>query len=66
MKKIQINSEIFSEKTVKQALDDYKRIAKTSMKNKGEYYIVTFWKCKFDEEQTISEFENYMIGLENS
>lgn len=66
MRKIQINSEIFSEKTVKQALRDYGNIAKTSLKNKGEYFIVTFWKCKFDEEQTLREFENYMIGLENS
>lgn len=66
MRKIQVNSEIFSEETVKQALRDYGNIAKTTLKNERNYFIVTFWKCKFDEDQTLREFENYMIGLENS
>lgn len=26
----------------------------------------TFWKCKYGEDVTIKEFENYMIGIENS
>ncbi len=28
--------------------------------------VITFLKCKYDENLTIKEFENYMIGLENS
>lgn len=66
MRKLQINSEIFSDKTVKQALNDYKKISTTSIKRSNKYSTVIFWKCKYDEEQTLKEFENYMIGLENS
>lgn len=66
MRKMQINSKVFSEKTVKQALNDYKNIAKTSLQVKGEIFIIKFWKFKYDEDQTLKEFENYMIGLENS
>ncbi len=66
MKKISINREVFSDRSIKQALEDYKEIAKTSLKIKDKYAIVTFWFCKYDENQTIREFENYLIGTENS
>jgi len=66
MKKIKIRSEIFSERNIKQALADYKNIAKASLKNGNPYHTVTFWKCIYDEELTVKEFENYLIGLENS
>lgn len=66
MRKIQINSKIYSEKNIKQALADYKNIAKTSLRKGKSYHTVTFWKCIYDEGQTLKEFENYLIGLENS
>lgn len=44
----------------------YKNYAAMSVQYKQEYAIITFWKCKYDEDQTIKEFENYMIGVENS
>ena len=44
----------------------YKNHAVTTVQYKCDYAIITFWKCKYDEEQTIKEFENYMIGVENS
>lgn len=44
----------------------YKNHAVTTVQYKRDYAIITFWKCKYDEEQTIKEFENYMIGVENS
>jgi hypothetical protein len=66
MKKIKISSEIFSEKNIKQALTDYKNITKASLKKGSTYHTVAFWKCVYDEELTVKEFENYLIGLENS
>lgn len=66
MRKIQINSEVFSERTIKQAMNDYKDIAKTSLQVKSKNFIITFWEFKYAEDQTLKEFENYMIGLENS
>ena len=44
----------------------YKSHAITTVSFKYEYAIITFWKCKYDEELTVKEFENYMIGVENS
>lgn len=44
----------------------YKNYALTSVSYKRDYAVITFWKCRYDEEQTIKEFENYMIGVENS
>lgn len=66
MKKIKIRSEIFSEKNIKKALNDYKNITKASFKKGNIYHTITFWKCVYDEELTVKEFENYLIGLENS
>lgn len=66
MKKIKISREVFSDTTIDQALYDYKEIAKTTLKRKDKFSIITFWYCKYDENRTIKEFENYLIGLENS
>ena len=44
----------------------YKNYALMTVKYKEEYAIITFWKCLLDETQTVKEFENYMIGVENS
>lgn len=66
MKKIEVNREVFSDAVIEKALFDYRAIAKTSLKKKDRYAIITFWFCKYDENQTTKEFENYLIGLENS
>lgn len=66
MKKVKINRNIYSEHTIEKAMEIYKNHAVTTLRYKGDYATITFWKCKYDEDQTIKEFENYMIGLENS
>lgn len=66
MKKIRINRSVFSDDTIEKTMMVYKNHAVTTVQYKRDYVIVTFWKCKYDEEQTIKEFENYMIGVENS
>lgn len=66
MKKVQINRSVYSDKTIKTTLEIYQNHAITTVKFKADYAVVTFWKCKYDEEQTIKEFENYMIEIENS
>lgn len=44
----------------------YESYAVITVKFKDDYATLTFENCKYDEEQTIKEFENYMIGIENS
>lgn len=66
MTKIDLNSDIYSEDSVWQAISAYKGYANISMKSKNGYFFVTFSKCKYDEQRTVKEFENYLIGVENS
>lgn len=44
----------------------YESYAAITAKFRDDYAVLTFGNCKYDEEQTIKEFENYMIGIENS
>lgn len=66
MKRVQINRSVYSDETVKATMKIYQNYAVTTVKIKGDCAVLTFWKCKYDEEQTIKEFENYMIEIENS
>ncbi len=66
MKKVKINRSIYSDETIKTTSHAYRYHAVISTKFSDDYAILTFWKCKYDENLTIKEFENYMIGIENS
>lgn len=66
MRKLRINRSIYSDKSIEKTMQIYKNHAVTTVSYKNCYATVTFWKCKYDEDQTIKEFENYMIGVENS
>lgn len=66
MKRIRINRSVYSDQAIEKTMLIYKNYAVTTVQYKRDYAIVTFWKCKYDEDQTIKEFENYMIGVENA
>ena len=66
MKKVKINRSVYSDGAIEKTRMVYKKYAMTTVRYKHNYAIITFWKCKYDVEQTIKEFENYMIGVENS
>ena len=55
MKIKRFNRTIYSEKGLKATAAAYKSIAD-----------VLFTNCKYDEERTVCEFENYLIAVENS
>lgn len=66
MKKLKVNRSVYSDKSIHETMKVYKNYALMTVKYKEEYAIITFWKCLLDETQTVKEFENYMIGVENS
>ena len=66
MKKLKVNRSIYSDNVIKQTMMVYKNHAVMTVSFKHEYAVITFWKCKYDEVLTVKEFENYMIGVENS
>ena len=66
MKRIKFNRTIYSDNSIKSAIHAFSELAIVSVKLKSDYIILTFWKCKYTEDQTVKEFENYVIGIENS
>lgn len=66
MKKLKINRSIYSDKAIRNAIQAYQYVAVITPKMNEDHAILTFWKCKYDEDQTMKEFENYLIGVENS
>ena len=66
MKVLNLNKTIFSIDNIKKTAAVYEEYAKIKIKIERMYYKVCFDKCKYDEDRTIKEFENYLIGLENS
>jgi sRNA-binding regulator protein Hfq len=66
MKKLKVNRSIYSDSEIKQTMMVYKNHAIMTVSFKDEYAVITFCKCKYDEVLTVKEFENYMIGVENS
>ena len=65
MKKLKINRSVYSDESIEKTRTAFRDHAITLIAYKQQYAIVTFLKCKYDEAQTIKEFENYMIGAEN-
>ncbi len=63
---MKFNRSVYSDSTIQAAIQAYRNIAMISAKVQGDYVFLTFWKCKYDAEQTRKEFENYMIGIENT
>lgn len=66
MKKLKINRFVYSDEAIEATMQAYRHLAMITAKVKGDYTILTFWKCKYGDERTIKEFENYLIGIENS
>lgn len=66
MKKLNVKREIYADETVLKTMKIYRKYAVTTVKFQKDQAIITFWKCKNDECLTVKEFENYMIGIENS
>ena len=66
MKKVKINRDIYSDRAIQIAMSAYNSYAVMTVSYKKNFAVITFWKCKYDEDQTIKEFENYMIGAENA
>lgn len=66
MKTVDLSLEIYSKENIELARTAYKNISKTVVAYKGNYAKLRFIFCKYTEEKTVKEFENYLIGLENS
>lgn len=66
MKIKRFNRDIYSVESLKKTVIAYRAVANIHMHVKPSYADVVFTHCKYDEEKTICEFENYLIAAENS
>ena len=65
MVKLLLSTEIYSEKNIRNTCDAYKDFAKINMKRRGAYIELIFNDCRYDQNITVKEFENYLINTEN-
>lgn len=66
MRKLKINRSIYSDEAVETTMQAYRHLAMITAKIKDDSIVLTFWKCKYGDERTTKEFENYLIGVQNS
>ena len=60
-----LNNELYTMPMIKKAVLDYSNIAAITAKEKGNYNLCFFDKCKYDVETTKKEFANYVIDISN-
>ena len=65
MTQLQLHKNIYRYTIIARAVRDYSELADIEVKETDFYWIVSFSLCRFDEEITRREFENYLIDLEN-
>lgn len=59
------NTDVYTIENIRKTCEAYKNYAVIRMKTTKDYAILTFSNCQFSEKQTVKEFENYLIGIEN-
>ena len=65
MQRLVINNEIYTEVNLKETCSVYHDYARIDISKKIGAWELIFNDCKYDEERTVKEFENYLIDLEN-
>ncbi len=66
MKTLILNKEIYSYSSILKAKSIYSDCAKIHVFTNRDNWLLIFSNCCYNPEQTIREFENYLIGLENA
>lgn len=66
MNELKLSTNIFGIRNVEKAIVAYKDLCKIGINYTGNYIICEFTDCIYDNEETIREFENYIIDLMNT
>ena len=66
MKELLLKKEIYSSASINQTISAYADFAEFVISDNGDYRCIRFNNCRYDEQRTIKEFENYLIGMENA
>ena len=63
MNELRLKKELYSIPNIRQSILAFSELATISVLEKDEVYICTISECRYDIEETVSEFENYLIDL---
>lgn len=66
MNELKLSKDIFEVNAIENAILQYKDICIISKNENSDYYTLIFSDCVYSVEETINEFENYVIDLMNS
>ena len=63
MRELNLSKELYSEKDINNAISVFLHLADFKVSDGSRSFIVTINNCKYTEEETAAEFENYLIEL---
>lgn len=58
---LKLNKELYSYENLRYCCKDYSKLAKIEIECDLQYWVLNFWDCRYDETETIKEYENYLI-----
>ncbi|CUX34512.1 hypothetical protein BN3456_01584 [Clostridium sp. C105KSO13] len=64
-KKLLLSKELYNYTDVQETIQAYSSLASIELSSNQQYLICDFHSCLYDLVKTISEFENYLIGVSN-
>lgn len=66
MMTLRLNKELYEKDSLQDAVNAYRELAKIEVQEQDFYWIIQFGQCRYEEKQTVAEFENYLIDRMNS
>lgn len=63
MNKLELSKFLYKREIIIKAINDFGELALITLDTKENYYICVFNSCYYDVQQTVDEFENYLIDL---
>lgn len=65
MNELLLSKDIYNISAIKQTISAFSELAKISLYNNASHYVCVFENCIYAQDETIKEFENYLIDLCN-
>lgn len=65
MKEIRLNKQLYILEDIDETIKAFSDIGKFSFSEQDHYYLCCLKSSIYDDEETINEFENYLIDLSN-
>lgn len=65
MNKLFLNKQIFGLNSIENAKAAFNGICEVIITENDKYFVCSFKKCRYDIDETVKEFENYIVDLMN-